>query len=125
MTHSQSFRDLIHRVRAGDHEAAAELVRLYEPEVRRYIRVKLTDPRLRRIYDSEDIFQSVFANFFVRLIGGKFDPEEPDQLVRLLVTMARNKIVDHARKPINRTVSEAEVGTLDDHVGREATPSAC
>lgn len=92
------FRELIARVRAGDQAAAAELVRQFEPEVRRYIRLRLTDPALHRVFDSTDICQSVLANFFVRVAGGQFDLEEPSQLTRLLVTMARNKLVDYARR---------------------------
>jgi RNA polymerase sigma factor (sigma-70 family) len=102
MTPEQPFAELMCRVRAGDPEASAELVRRYEPEIRRFIRLHLTDPRLRRYLDSVDIFQSVFANFFVRVAGGQFDLREPDQLLRLLVTMARHKIIDHARRPANR-----------------------
>lgn len=41
------FRDLSDRVRAGDGEAAVELVQRYEPEVRRLIRLRLTGPKLR------------------------------------------------------------------------------
>lgn len=102
MSEEELFRDLIQRVRAGDREAAAELVRQYEPEVRRCIRMQLQHSRLRRSFDSADIFQSVFLNFYVRVMGGQFDLEEPTQLLRLLATMARNRITDHARKPSAR-----------------------
>jgi RNA polymerase sigma-70 factor (ECF subfamily) len=93
-----AFGDLLRRVRAGDERAAAELVRSYEPEVRRAVRVRLTDPRLRRVLDSADVCQSVLANFFVRVAAGEFDLERPEQLVRLLVAMARNKVLDQARR---------------------------
>jgi RNA polymerase sigma-70 factor (ECF subfamily) len=91
------FRELIRRVRAGDPAAAAELVRGYEKEVRRAIRVKLTDPQLRRTFDSMDVCQSVLGNFFVRAAAGQFDLDRPEELVRLLLTMARNKLRDKAR----------------------------
>lgn len=96
------FRALIQRVRAGEREAAAELVRQYEPEIRRFIRLQLNHSRLQRTVDSGDIFQSVFLKFYVRVMGGQFDLEEPIQLLRLLATMARNRITDHARKPSAR-----------------------
>jgi RNA polymerase sigma-70 factor (ECF subfamily) len=89
---------MIRRVRAGDSDAAAELVRQYEPEIRRAVRIRLTDARLRRSLDSMDICQSVLANFFVRAGAGQFDLEEPEQLLGLLVTMARNKLLDQARR---------------------------
>jgi RNA polymerase sigma-70 factor (ECF subfamily) len=98
MGNDQAFADLIARVRRGEEDAAAELVRTYEPEIRRAIRIRLTDPRLGRLLDSMDICQSVLANFFVRVAAGQFDLHEPVQLLKLLVTMARNKLRDQARK---------------------------
>jgi RNA polymerase sigma-70 factor (ECF subfamily) len=98
MAEEQTFDKLIERVRRGDSQAARELVRLYEPEVRRYIHFRLTTPSLRRFVDSLDICQSVLANFFVHLDKGGLDLASPDQLRKLLITMARNKLYDHARK---------------------------
>jgi len=43
-----------------------------------------------------DICQSVLANFFVRVASGQFELETADQLVKLLVTMARNKLTNYA-----------------------------
>lgn len=97
MVPDTSFPDLVQRVRRGDGVAAEELVRAYEPEVRRAIRVRLTDARLRRLVDSVDICQSVLAGFFVRTAAGQFDLQTPEQLLKLLVTMARNRVVDWAR----------------------------
>src|SRR2546425_4632263 len=96
MADDLSFRELIERVRTRDEQAAAELVRLYEPTIRMAIRVRLSDPALRRLLDSMDICQSVLANFFVRAASGQFQLETADQLVKLLVTMARNKLTNYA-----------------------------
>jgi RNA polymerase sigma-70 factor (ECF subfamily) len=98
MSSDTSFDELITRVRAGDEEAAAELVREYEPEIRREIHFRLTDPSLRRIVESVDICQSVLANFFARAALGQFELEEPQQLIRLLMTMAQNKVREWARR---------------------------
>jgi RNA polymerase sigma-70 factor (ECF subfamily) len=98
MTAERPFAELMQRMRAGDEQAATDLVRTYEPEIRRAVRAWLTDPRLGRILDSMDICQSVLANFFVRVAAGQFELEQPEQLLRLLVAMARNKLRDHARK---------------------------
>jgi len=98
MSEATSFRELMRRVRAGDQDAAAELVRRYEPAIRREVRVRLTDRRMRRVLDSADICQSVLGNFFARAALGQFDLQEPRQLLRLLVTMARNKVIYWARK---------------------------
>jgi RNA polymerase sigma-70 factor (ECF subfamily) len=98
MSADTTFDDLIARVRAGDEEAAAELVREYEPEIRREIRFLLTDRSLRRIVESADICQSVLANFFARAALGQFELREPRQLIRLLFTMAQNKVREWARR---------------------------
>ena len=78
--------------------AAAELVERYGPAIRRAVRVRLRDPRLQRLIESVDICQSVFASFFVRTALGQYDIESPDQLLRLLATIARNKLANQARR---------------------------
>src|SRR5260370_24783284 len=93
-----SFFTFMKRVRAGDEQAATELVRLYEPEIRREVRLRLRDSRLRRDFDSVDICQSVLASFFVRPALGQYELEKPEELIRLLVTMTRNKLVGQVRK---------------------------
>jgi RNA polymerase sigma-70 factor (ECF subfamily) len=97
MDEEHDFLALIRRVRAGDHTAAAEVVERYVPAVRRVIRLKLRDSRLRRVLDSMDVCQGVFASFFIRAASGQYDLDRPDQLLRLLVAMARNKLVSESR----------------------------
>jgi RNA polymerase sigma-70 factor (ECF subfamily) len=91
------FLDLIRRVRAGDHTAAAALMARYMPAVRRVVRLNLRDPRMRRALDSMDVCQDVFASFFIRAAYGQYDLNNPAQLLRLLVVMARNKLVSEGR----------------------------
>jgi RNA polymerase sigma-70 factor (ECF subfamily) len=98
MLENSTFQELMDRVRARDPEAAAELLRRYEPTIRRAIRVRLTDPALRRFLDSMDICQSVFGSFFVRAALGQYELEAPQQLVRLLIAMSRKKLVDQGRR---------------------------
>jgi RNA polymerase sigma factor (sigma-70 family) len=93
-----SFMELVRKVRAGDDVASAELVRRYEPAIRIAVRGRLTDPRLRRLFDSMDICQSVFAIFFVRAAAGEYELDRPERLIQLLATMARNRVTDHARQ---------------------------
>jgi RNA polymerase sigma-70 factor (ECF subfamily) len=97
MADEDTFRQLILRVRQGDERAAGELVRRYEPAIRRAVRFRLTDPRLRRSFDSLDVCQSVLLSFFVRVGSGQYDLQTPEQLLRLLTTMARNKLLNQAR----------------------------
>lgn len=98
MADDPPFADWMARVRNGDADAAAELVRRYERAVRVAVRVRLTDPALRRHLDSMDVCQSVLASFFVRAAAGQFDLAEPGQLVGLLVKMAKNKLYMQARR---------------------------
>lgn len=92
------FLELFDQVRRGDPQAAEQIVRAYEPEIRRTIRVRMTDSQLRRIVDSCDLCQSVMAAFFVRAAAGQFDVESPRDLLNLLVTMARNRVTDWVRR---------------------------
>ncbi len=96
---TNTFADLIRQVRAGDAQAAAVLVRQYEPEIRLEVRVwlRMRDPRLRRVFDSMDICQSVLASFFIRAAAGQYDLERPEHLLHLLVGMARNKLAEQVK----------------------------
>ena len=57
------------------------------------LRVRLVDTRLNRLLDSMDICQSVLASFFVRAALGQYELETPEQLLKLLATMTRNKLL--------------------------------
>ena len=103
------------RVRAGEPEAAEELVRSYEPEIRREVRLRLSDPGLRRVLDSMDICQSVLGNFFARAALGQFELDEPRQLVGLLLTMVRNRVTDWARKQ-RREAALRDAGKESDEI---------
>jgi RNA polymerase sigma-70 factor (ECF subfamily) len=122
------FAEFIRRIRAGDEQAAAEMVRRYEPLIRREIRFQLEDRRLSRLFDSMDICQSVLKSFFFRTAAGKYDLDTPEQLQRLLVTMARNKLASAARSQYRRRRDQRRItaageeqlkGVADD----EPTPS--
>jgi RNA polymerase sigma factor (sigma-70 family) len=98
MSEPSGFHEFVQRIRAGDERAAVELVQRYEPLIRREVRLHLEDRRLCRVFDSMDICQSVFASFFVRTASGQYDLERPEQLIKLLVTMTRNKLASAARR---------------------------
>jgi RNA polymerase sigma factor (sigma-70 family) len=102
LSDEEPIADLIRRVRMGDGMAAESLVRRYEPLIRREVRFRLEDARLRRVFDSMDVCQSVLASFFVRAAAGQFDLDRPEDLPRLLVTIARNKVASQARKQATR-----------------------
>jgi RNA polymerase sigma factor (sigma-70 family) len=94
----ETFQELLGRIRAGEEYAAAELVHRYEPEIRREVRFMLRDPFLRRTFDSMDICQSVMSSFFLRAALGEYDLDRPEDLIRLLISMTRNKVVDATRR---------------------------
>ena len=98
MTESTTFAEFMGRIRAGDDQAARELVQLYEPVIRREVRLRLRDLRLASRFDWTDICQSVMASFFVRVAAGQYELHQPDQLLRLLVVMTRHKVAQQVRR---------------------------
>jgi RNA polymerase sigma factor (sigma-70 family) len=128
MDDPSAITELIHRVRAGDQDAATEFMRRYEPLIRREVRLRMEDRRLGRLFDSSDICQSVMASFFVRTAAGQYDLDRPDQVLGLLVSMARNKVASaarrHARQRRDRGRDAADGGfALGEVVAGEASPS--
>jgi RNA polymerase sigma factor (sigma-70 family) len=98
MPEATTFDQLIRRVRSWDKDAAAELVRRYEPAIRRAVRFRLADAQLRSQLDSMDICQSVLKSFFIRAASGQYELETPEQLLGLLGAMARRKLISEARR---------------------------
>ena len=121
-----AFDELIRQVGSGDEQAAARLVRDFEPVVRRVVRARLRGSA-RQEFDSMDICQSVLAAFFVRAAAGQYDLKEPDDLIKLLLTMTRNKVAEkirhqhRQRRDSRRTVGGVEELAL---AGRDPTPSS-
>ncbi len=77
--------------------------------------------------DSLDICQSVLGSFFVRAALGQFDLNSSEQLIKLLATIARNRVLEAARqqqaakRDVRRLDGDA---TLDHQADRgQETPS--
>jgi RNA polymerase sigma factor (sigma-70 family) len=119
---ADDFESLIRRVREGDERAAEDLVRRYEPAIRRAARVRLLDTRLNRLLDSMDICQSVLMSFFVRAASGQYELETPGQLLTLLATMARNKLASQARRQFTHRRDRRRDDGGGDEVGRFVAP---
>ncbi len=100
MDEDVEFSRLITRVREGDPESALELLERYSPHVLRLVRRRLS-PALRAKFDSADFVQGVWVAFFCE--GTTRDFRCADDLIRFLVTVARNKLYDETRR---RTQSE-------------------
>jgi RNA polymerase sigma factor (sigma-70 family) len=121
------FQNLLRRVRAGDETAATELVRRYEPAIRRAVRIRLSDSRLARAFDSMDVCQSVMASFFVRAALGQYELNAPEQLLQLLTTMARHKLADQVdrERAECRDTRRVEEGSAESReiLGAASSPS--
>src|SRR3954471_15577003 len=126
MPDAPAFEELIRRVRAWDQEAAEELVRRYEPAIRRAVRFRLADSRLGSLFDSLDLCQFGLASFFVRAATGQYDLETPEKVLGLLAAMARNKLASQARRQGTKRRGGRPVtaGGQDQHqaVARDAGP---
>jgi RNA polymerase sigma factor (sigma-70 family) len=126
---AEDFTQLMARVQSGDPDAAAELIRHYEPDIRLEVRVRMRvqDGRMKRLLDSMDITQSVLGSFFAGVAAGRLAPEHPQQLLGLLVAMTRNKLLTQVRDQRRqrrdlRRVQSLDAAVHDVHDGEE-TPS--
>jgi RNA polymerase sigma-70 factor (ECF subfamily) len=117
---------LLRKVRAGDQQAATTLVRHYEPAIRRVVRLRLANAPLMALLDSTDICQSVLASFFVRMNLGQYTFETPEQMIRLLATMARSKLAAQVRRQQAQRRDRRRVTSVEDEgqlPARTPTPS--
>jgi DNA-directed RNA polymerase specialized sigma24 family protein len=121
MDGDETFRRLLDRVRQNDEGAATELVRRYEPEIRTMVRAWLRpwETRLRALFDSTDICQSVLAWFFLNGAPAKYDLDRPDHLRKLFLVMVRNRVFYHVRR---HKKDKQVVPPTADAAGREAPP---
>ena len=95
MDETDSFDRLRGRLREGDEDAAAEVVRRLAARLNALARAQL-DTWVRRKVDPEDVTQSVFLSFFTRYEAGRFDVASWDELWRLLAVIAAHKCTNRA-----------------------------
>ena len=114
----ETFEALMRQIAAGSESAAWQLVEVYGPHVRRAVRRNL-NPKLRQQFDSLDFAQAVWASVFV--IRTKLtDVDRPEQLIALLTTIARNKVVDMVRQRIGTKKYDVSREVSVDREGMEA-----
>ena len=123
-----TFRAMMRLVRQGNPEAVAELVQRFEPKIHQAIRRPLSYFSLSREFDPHDISQVVLAKFFLQNLASRCELNDSDQLARLLVRMAKNKIRDELRKLRarrgKRHLEPAEAdGVLNNLTNGDSTPS--
>ena len=107
---------LLDRVRQGDEDAARELLQLFEPHVRRVVRLRLPHA-LRSKFDSMDFVQSVWGSFFAHLNRGEIDFESRGQLCNFLVSAAQAKVDYESRRRLR-------AGKFDVHKERQIEQDA-
>jgi RNA polymerase sigma-70 factor, ECF subfamily len=118
--------DLLGRFRAGDRDAALHLYYRYADRLFR-IAIKNTSSELSTHFDPEDIVQSVFRTFFRRATSGQYEAPEGDELWKLLLVMALNKVRTRSayhrasKRDIRKTQSLVEETNVSlDHNAEEA-----
>jgi RNA polymerase sigma factor (sigma-70 family) len=129
------FELLMQRVRSGCQEAAREVYERYNDQVRRVVR-RYLDHRLRKIYDSDDFAQSVWASFF-HTPADRYTFHSPQALVRFLSRVASNKVIETNRKRMQtarhgirredslETPLQGELKLGEVVPGPDPTPSQC
>jgi RNA polymerase sigma-70 factor, ECF subfamily len=117
--------------RAGNEQAARQLFDTYMERLVALARRRISQ-RLASRVDPEDIVQSVFRTFFVRLKAGEFEIADQDDLCKLLMRITVHKtlrqIAFHQaakRNPRNeKGQQDADDDRLREVLDREPTPEA-
>lgn len=86
-----SDHSLLRRYRGGESDAATALYLRYAHRLQA-LADKQTDPRIALQVDPEGIVQSVFRTFFRRVSDGHYDVIESEELWKLFLVIALNKI---------------------------------
>jgi DNA-directed RNA polymerase specialized sigma24 family protein len=94
----EDFGDLLQRVRDGDQQATGRFVRACEPHIHKAVRSPLRYYRLHNLLDCTDISQAVLADFFRRGLAHRETLRTQTQVLRLLLSMARDKVLDEVRR---------------------------
>ena len=115
MTDERSFRVLMTELVNGREAAAAELVEEYTAALIAVARREIS-PKLARRVDPEDVVQSAYRSFFVRVGRGEYELGNGKELWKLLLTITLNKArklgrFHHARKRSVASDQSAQVST--------------
>ena len=93
MASSESFNDVMARLRAGDEAAAREIFQRFVRRLVRLTRCQL-DVVMRHKVDPEDVVQSAYKSFFHRYGEGKLEVGDWDNLWSLLTLITVRKCLD-------------------------------
>jgi RNA polymerase sigma-70 factor (ECF subfamily) len=122
---------LLDRIRTGDQDAALQLYFRYATRLIQ-LASKKTPADLAPRFDPEDIVQSVFRTFFRRAAKGQYEAPEGDELWKLLMVMALNKVRSKgkyhrsSKRDVRKTQALSEGNEqLNDHNFEEAKSILC
>ena len=90
------FRDLMNALADGDPGAAEEIVQQYTADLIAVARRRIGAKLGKRI-DPEDVVQSAYRSFFVRMERGEYELGDGGELWKLLTTITLNKIRRHGK----------------------------
>ena len=116
---------LLRRLRTGDQDAATRLYFRYADRLRQLARAQCSPDLVRRV-DLDDIVQSVFSSFFRGIGKGYYDVPAGEELWKLLLVIALNKIrakgAYHraARRDVRQTVDGSVLKQQPDENPEEA-----
>lgn len=122
------FEAAVKELCTGSEEAVWDFIQTYGPHIQRVVRRRLHH-KLRSKFDSVDFVQMVWVSFFAtpdRL--AQFD--KPEDVIRYLVVMAKNKVVEESRRRFEhekhnvtreRSLDQPEIMETSEH--RSDTPS--
>ena len=117
-----SDKSLMRRFRQGEDDAPTQLYLRYAERLQA-LATKQTSAELGRRLDPEDIVQTVFRTFFRRVAQGNYDVPDGEEIWKLLLVIALNKIraagIHH--KAAKRDVRRTNSGDANDLVIQEAS----
>jgi RNA polymerase sigma-70 factor (ECF subfamily) len=122
-----SDRVLLERFRRGQQDAATQIYLRYAERLRALARSKCGRD-LARLVDADDIVQAVFGSFFRRASLGHYDVPDGEELWKLFLVLALNKIravgaFHRASKRDVRLTCDGEGSALGTQVLPDDTPA--
>jgi RNA polymerase sigma-70 factor (ECF subfamily) len=111
-----SDESLLRRFQRGDADASTELYLRYADRLRALAESQ-SSPALARRVGPEEIVQSVFRTFFRRAAQGEYAIPDGEELWKLLLVIALNKVRAHGayHRAAKRDVRKTEAGAPFDH----------
>ena len=91
-------QEFLAKIQGGDERAVEALLEEMDPFLRRVIRLRLLDGRLRRAVDTTDILQSLLKDFLRQPAAGEPAETSSAELCAYLAAAVRHKVQTRLRK---------------------------